>query len=92
MVRNLKRLMLLPLKVILKVFEYVAHAITAISGIVFHLLGMIVLLTAVMCFLFRTEDAYTLKSMFLTGTIVYCLPLIGEMMTGVIIALEEAMK
>lgn len=92
MVKNLKRLMLLPLKVILKIAEYAVHAITAISGIVFHLLGMIVLLTAVMCFLFRTEDADALKSMFLTGIIVYCLPLIGAAMTGVIIALEEVMK
>ncbi len=92
MARNMKKIMLIPLIVIIKMLKYSAHAVTVASGIVFHLLGIIVLLTTVMCFVFRTENADVLKNMFLTGIVVYCLPLIGTVMTGVIAAIEEAIK
>ena len=90
--RTILRIVAVPVLIILKLVEWICSLAQLMSGWIFRLLGIIMLLTAFGCWGFQIEEAQEITRMIIAGIVVFFLPMVGELLIAGVILAELAMK
>lgn len=85
-------IVLIPVFILLKLVEGICNLAQLLSGWVFRLLGLVMLTTAVCCFLFQMEEIGEVIRMGIAGISVFLLPMVGELLIAGIVILEMLVK
>lgn len=86
------KVVLVPVFILLKLMEKIFNLAQLFSGWIFRLFGLIMLATAVGCWLFRIEGAHEVIHMSIVGVALFLLPVIGELIIAGIMLLEILVK
>ena len=93
--KTLMKIVFLPVRlillVILAIIRLAADLISGISGIVFHVIGMIMLLTTICCWGFGLESGSTVINMFVSSAAVFLIPQIIGLIAGIVELLAEVL-
>ena len=90
--RTILRIVAVPVLIILKLVEWICSLAQLMSGWIFRLLGIIMLLTAFGCWGFQIEEAQEITRMIIAGIVVFFLPMVGEVLIAGVMLAELAMK
>ncbi len=85
-------LVLLPIYAILKIIEWMCNLAQLLSGWVFRLLGLLMLATAVACWVMRLDTAPEIIRMLVAGVTVFLLPMVGDFIVAGIMLVEFPIK
>lgn len=93
--KTLMKIVFLPVRLILlgilTIIKLAADLISGISGIVFHVIGLIMLLTTICCWGFGLESGSTVMHMFVTSAVVFLIPQIIGLIAGIVELLTEVL-
>lgn len=91
--KTLMKIIFLPARLILlgilTLIWLTADLISGISGIIFHVIGLIMLLTIVCCWGFGLESGSTVINMFVSSAAVFLIPQIIGLIAGIMELLTE---
>ena len=82
------KVVLITVFILLELVKGICNFAQLLSGWIFRLLGLIVLATAVGCWLFRIEEVNEVIRMSIAGVGLFLLPVIGELIIAGIMLLE----
>lgn len=82
------KVVLITVFILLKLVKGICNFAQLLSGWIFRLFGLIVLATAVGCWLFRIEEVNEVIRMSIAGVGLFLLPVIGELIIAGIMLLE----
>ena len=90
--RGIIRIVLAPVMIVLKLLEWGCRLAQMMSGWIFRLLGIIMLLTAFGCWGFQLEEATEISRMIVAGIVVFLLPMVGDVIIAGVMLAEMAVK
>ena len=83
---------LIPAFIVLKLIEWLCSLAQAMSGWIFRLIGLLMLVTVFFSWGFQLEDSQELIRMSIAGITVFLLPMIGELLIAGVMVLELLVK
>lgn len=86
------KVVLIPVFILLKLIKVICNLVQLFSGWIFRLFGLIVLVTAIGCWIFHIEEAGEIIRMSIAGVGLFLLPVIGEVIIAGIMLLEILVK
>lgn len=90
--RGIIRIVLASVMIVLKLLEWGCSLAQMMSGWIFRLLGIIMLLTAFGCWGFQLEEATEISRMIVAGIVVFLLPMVGDVIIAGVMLAEMAVK
>ena len=83
---------LVPIYIILKIVEWLCGVAQLLSGWVFRLIGLLMLATALACWVMRLETGPEVVRMLVAGVTMFLLPMVGDLIVAAIILIEFPIK
>lgn len=90
--RGIIRIVSVPVLIVLKLVELACSLAQMMSGWIFRLLGIIMLLTAFGCWGFQLEEAPEISRMIVAGIVVFLLPMAGDVIIAGVMLAEMVVK
>lgn len=90
--KGIVSMVLIPAFVVLKLIEWLCSFTQAMSGWLFRLIGLLMLVTVFFSWGFHLEESKELIRMCIAGIMVFLMPMIGELLIAGIMLLELLVK